>query len=138
MNSETVLILGWIDLMERTVERSTVPVAAAVVPAAEPVAAPIALAEPTPIPALAAPPDPNEQPAVQLLQFLDRWQREHGQMPSYNEIAKQHLNSNNPGLAHYCVRALEEAGLVVKEPHVHRGIRITPEGREVLADCAVA
>jgi len=68
---------------------------------------------------------------MDLLRYLDRYEREHGQMPSYMEIAQQ-FQLKSPGNARYWVVALEDVGLVKIGLHEIRGIRLTAKGREVL------
>ncbi len=74
--------------------------------------------------------DPNSL-GMDLLRYLASYEQEHGQMPSYMEIAAQ-FQLKSPGNARYWVVALEDAGLVKLGFHEIRGIHITAKGREML------
>ncbi len=76
-------------------------------------------------------------PALALLRFLDTWARQHGAMPSAQEIATKHFHnvtSPKTGYVSYCLSALESGGWIHREFGVSRGITITAQGRAVLEE----
>jgi len=59
----------------------------------------------------------------EVYDFVRAYTRRHGVAPKLREIAA-HLGIASRGVVHRYLRALEEAGLIVIEPEVARGIRL--------------
>lgn len=75
---------------------------------------------------------------LELLRFLDCYQREHGEMPTNSEIATELYGwTPKSGGVSFRLSALEHGGWITRGFYVPRGIKITAQGRAALEACLV-
>ncbi len=64
-----------------------------------------------------------------LLATIARWVSSFGRPPTYREIGEQMGIRSTRGVYDH-VAACERKGLLEREPHVPRGLKVTPRGAE--------
>ncbi|HLL79835.1 MAG TPA: hypothetical protein VKT25_10060 [Ktedonobacteraceae bacterium] len=74
---------------------------------------------------------------LELLRYLDAYERQHKQMPSTKEIARK-LELRSEGHGSYALSALDNGGWIKREFGVPRGIKITEAGHQALEEAAEA